>query len=1148
MRSQQIEGFRLSPQQKHLWLLQQEQTIPYRVQAAILITAKRTSQPPLNGEDKGNLNLEMLKTAIQQVVNKHEILRTTFHCLPGMTIPLQVIADDYQILVDTQDLSELPLSAQETKITSIYENLKHLNFDLENCPPIYISLVTLSPDKCILLMSLSALIADSITLKLLSNEIKTSYEALNQESQFDAPMQYADIAEWQNELLETAESEVGKQYWQNQNINSIPNLQLWFEKQEVKKLEFQPESISLDVTEDLIKKIEKIEQKYDTSFSVILLACWMILLGKLAGQSDLVVNIASDGRKYEELELALGLLAKYIPLSWHLAPNLTFNQLLKQVHELVKHGNEWQEYYTWENSKEAGDRTLNSSSAPICFEFEEWQEIATPDEITFSIYRQYSCIDRFKLKLACHRQKDTLVTDFYFDSSLYNLENIQDLSKQFQTLLTSAVDRPEATINQLNILSDRDRQQILFDFNYTTVEYPRECIHQLIEAQAARTPHNIAVVFEGQQLTYAQLNTRANQLAHYLQQLGVGTEVVVALYIERSLELVIGMLAILKAGGAYLPLDPTLPKSGLALRLQDVQPLVLLTQQQLVEQLPECSARKICLDADWQTIATASQENPRNQVRAENLAYVLFTSGSTGKPKGVAVEHRHLVNYIYAVCDRLDLAECNSFATVSTFAADLGNTAIFPALCSSRCLHVISSERASNPEALADYFQRHPIDCLKIVPSHLAALLTAAQPERILPKLRLILGGEACSWQIISQIQQYAPNCRIFNHYGPTETTVGALAYSLQPGEKPETQTVPIGRPLANTQVYLLDSELQPVPIGVAGELYIGGAGVARGYVNRPELTREKFIPNPFEKSKGKSQKSKGENQESELAAGSQEWETDEESSLSPLASRLSPSHLYKTGDLARYLPDGNIEFIGRSDRQVKVHGFRIEPGEIEAALRQHAAVRETVVLGREDRGNQRLVAYVVPEQNCNPTTSELRDFLLDLFPESIVPSVFVRLKALPLTPNGKIDFQGLPAPDPSKLETGTFVAPRTTTEQVLAEIWAKILALPQVGIHDNFFELGGDSIQSIRIVAKANQAGLQLTPKQMFEHQTIAELAAVAGIAQIETSRSPATPDDPSPVTKGSAPADFPGANLNRKDLDQLLAQIHRKSNQKNR
>jgi len=1107
MRSQQIEGFRLSPQQKHLWLLQQEQAMPYRVQSAILITERSSPQLTLRRGARGNLNLDFLKTAIQQVIHKYEILRTTFHCLPGMTIPLQVIADKYQISVNVQDLSELSLTAQENKINLIFEDLKQLKFDIQARPPLHISLVTLSPDKCILLISLSALIADTITLKLLVNEIKNFYQTLDKESQSDAPMQYADIAEWQNELLETAESEVGKEYWQNQNISSIP-MQLWFEKQEAKKLEFQPDSISLNIPDDLTKKIETIGQIYDIDYPNILLTCWTILLGKLAGQSDLVVNIPSDGRKYEELELALGLLAKYLPLSCHLAPSLTFIQLLKQVRELVKNSYEWQEYYTWEETRESGDRSLSASSAPVCFEFDEWQEIAAPEGISFSMYRQYSCIDRFKLKLACQRKKDALVAEFHFDSSLYNLDNIQDLSTQFQTLLTSAVDRPAAPINQLNILNARDRQQILFEFNHTTVDYPHDrCIHQLIEAQAARTPHNIAVVFEGQQLTYAQLNTRANRLAHYLQQLGVGTEVVVALYVERSLELVIGMLAILKAGGAYLPLDPTLPKSGLAFRLQDVQPLVLLTQQQLVEQLPECSAQTICLDAEWETIATASQENPRSQVRTENLAYVLFTSGSTGKPKGVAVEHRHLANYIYAVRDRLDLAECNSFATVSTFAADLGNTAIFPALCSGGCLHVISPERASNPEALADYFHRHPIDCLKIVPSHLAALLTAAQPERILPKLRLVLGGEACSWQAIAQIQKYAPNCRIFNHYGPTETTVGVLAYPLQPGEKPETQTAPIGRPLANTQVYLLDSELQPVPIGVSGELYIGGAGVARGYFNRPELTSEKFIPHPFG----------------------------------------GTGRLYKTGDLARYLPDGNIEFIGRSDRQVKIHGFRIEPGEIETALRQHPAVRETVVLGREDRGNQRLVAYVVPEQNCDLTTSELRDFLLDLLPESIVPSVFVRLKALPLSPNGKIDFQALPAPEPSQLETGTFVAPRIATEQVLAEIWAKILELPQVGIHDNFFELGGDSIQSIRIVAKANQAGLQLTPKQMFEYQTIAELAAVAGITQIEIPRSPANPD-PSPAAKSNTPADFPGANLDRKDLDQLLAQINRKSNQKHR
>jgi amino acid adenylation domain-containing protein len=368
------------------------------------------------------------------------------------------------------------------------------------------------------------------------------------------------------------------------------------------------------------------------------------------------------------------------------------------------------------------------------------------------------------------------------------------------------------------------------------------CIHQLIEQQAARTPDNIAVVFENQQLTYAQLNTRANQLAHHLQALGVTAETVVALCVERSLDMLVGLLGILKAGGAYLPLDPIVPSDRLSYMVQDAGASIILTQQHLAERFSEQAAPLICLDSDWDVIARQPDENPLSQATPENLVYVIYTSGSTGKPKGVAVEHRQLLNYLHGILARLDLPEGSSFATVSTFAADLGNTVIFPALCTGGCLHVISQERATSPEMLVDYCESHPIDCLKIVPSHLNALLTASHPEKILPKKYLILGGEALSWQLVEKIQQYKPSCQILNHYGPTETTVGVLTYPVNELMRDKSETVPLGRAIANTQIYILDHYLQPVPIGVAGELHIGGDSLARGYLNQPELTADKFI------------------------------------------------------------------------------------------------------------------------------------------------------------------------------------------------------------------------------------------------------------------------------------------------------------------
>ncbi|NJM20524.1 MAG: amino acid adenylation domain-containing protein [Richelia sp. SM1_7_0] len=1048
MEKEQLEGFGLSPQQKHLWLLQQsESQLPYRVQRAVIIT--------------GNLNIEVLKTALQNVVNQYEILRTNFNCLPGMTVPLQVIADTSDIYINKYinefNFIGLPPEEQENEIESLFTKLKQTPLQLEKDLPLQIYIITLSPTKYILILSLSALIADSFTLKVLFNKISSSYAAcLGDKHILDEPMQYADIAEWQNELLESKESELGKEYWRKQDVSLIDNVKLWFENKQTTISQFQPECISLNINNDLIKQIESLTNIYKVNKSDFLLACWLILLWKITRQSDIFIGITGNGRKYEELNQALGLLSKHLPLSSHLEAQFQFSEILKKVHKLVNNAYEWQEYFTWQE-------TVNSQSfCPFSFEFEEYPELSAKN-LSFSLYKQYSCFDKFKIKLTCLLQSDNLIAQFYFDSKLYNLQDIKTLSEQFQNLLASAIQNPESSIGLLNILGDRQRQQLLIEFNNTQKQYPQDkCIHQIFEEQVNRTPDKIAVVFEEQQLTYYELNTRANQLANYLQSQGVKPEVLVGVYLEQSLEIVIALLAILKAGGAYLPLDPALPPESLAYRLQDAQVRVILTQGALVKKIPDFKTQIVSLDTNWGMIAQERTSKPNNFVTTKDLVYVLFTSGSTGKPKGVAVEHQQLVNYVNAIKERLNLSVCNRFATVSTFAADLGNTVIFPALCTGGCLYLVSPEYASNPEILADYFHRHSIDCLKIVPSHLSGLLTSSDAAKILPRKRLILGGEASSWKLIEQIQQLAPQCLIFNHYGPTEATVGVLTYPIKLEQTIDySGNVPLGRPIANTQIYILDSLLQPVPIGVPGELYLGGAGVARCYLNRPELTNEKFISNPF-----------GETQE--IGFG---------------------QRLYKTGDLARYLPDGNIEFLGRIDNQVKIHGFRIELGEIESALRQHPNIRETVVLAREDRlGNKCLVAYVVPEKQSTLTTPDLRDFLLERLVHYMVPSAFVKLKALPLLPNGKVNRQGLPAPDSRSDLAENFVAPRTTAEKTLATIWARILKLEQVGIYHNFFELGGDSILSMQIIAKANQAGLRLTPKQFFEHQTIAELAAVAG------------------------------------------------------
>jgi len=578
------------------------------------------------------------------------------------------------------------------------------------------------------------------------------------------------------------------------------------------------------------------------------------------------------------------------------------------------------------------------------------------------------------------------------------------------------------------------------------------CLHELIEAQARRTPQHPALAFEGQTITYAELGRRTDALAAELTRLGAGPDMRVGLFVERSLEMVIGILGILKAGAAYVPMDSAYPPDRLGFMLSDSGARLLLTHGALSASLPQHAAQVVRLDEfDWDDRGQA----PKSDVAAENLAYVIYTSGSTGRPKGVGIEHRNIVNYVLGVAERLRLEPGMNHATVSTVAADLGNTVIFPALATGGCLHVLSQERAESQALLSDYFSRERIDVLKIVPSHLAALQSGRNPERVMPARRLILGGEASRLDWIERLRAAAaPQCEIFNHYGPTETTVGVLTYHVGaalPGT--QSRTLPLGRALPGSSVYLLDPEGKPVPAGEKGELCIGGRGVARGYLNRPELTAERFLPDPFNPEPG--------------------------------------GRMYRTGDLARALPDGSIEFCGRIDHQVKIHGYRVELGEIESALREHTGVREAAVLVRQDAsGDAQLLAWV----SGDATPAALREHLKERLPQYMVPSALLPLERLPLTANGKIDRQALaalPIETPASARDGTI--PRTPTEETLSAIWRELLGLESVGIEDDVFDLGAHSLMAMKALTRIRDAfDVNLALRNLFEHPTIAAFAAI--------------------------------------------------------
>ncbi|MEH2000624.1 MAG: amino acid adenylation domain-containing protein [Nostoc sp.] len=1034
MQVESIEGFRLSPQQEHLWLLQQiDQSWAYRSDCAILI--------------EGNIDANNLEFALQDVVNRYEILRTSFACLPGMTIPVQVIRDSKVRLDKKYDISNYKPQEQEAKIELIYEEIKQQKIELEKSLILDTSLVTISPEQHLLFISLPALCADSVTLNCLVRELTTSYLGKLDEELSEEPLQYADFSEWQNQILEAEETQIGREYWQQQDFSTIDTFQLPFENRLSEKYKFQPKLINSIITLELVANIETLAQKYNTSASSFYLTCWLVLLWRLSGQSEMIVAKEFNGRKYEELKGALGLFAKYLPLQCHLEDNFKFSQILQQVHESVESIHKWQDCFTWEKISEV------LPFLPVGFDFTEEDTKHCAGNILFSIYKLDSCTERFKIKLSCRRKDNLLSTEFHYDSKLYSAKHIESLVEQFNKLVESATYNPEGTISELEILSDRSFNQLLFDFNQTQADYPQnKCIHQLFAEQVERTPNNIAVVFNNQELTYAELNARANQLAHYLQHLGVSAEILVGICVERSLEMLVGILGILKAGGAYVPLDPHYPQERLAFMLEDTQVSVLLTQQHLLEGLPKHNTQTICLDTEWKTIAQESQKNPLITISAENLAYVIYTSGSTGKPKGVAIAHRNLV---HSTTTRITYYQepVSNFLLLSSFAFDSSVAGIFWTFCCGGTLDLPEEGVQREVPKLIELIYQNGVSHLLSLPSLYALILQQAKSEQLNSLRAVIVAGESCPSELVQHHSQLQPEVSLFNEYGPTEATVWSSVYYCH---TPATGTqISIGSPITNTQIYILDSHLHPVPVGIPGEIYISGEGLARGYLNQSGITSEKFIPHPFSQKPG--------------------------------------VRLYKTGDLAKYLTDGNIEFLGRIDNQVKIRGFRIELGEIETALNQYAGVRETVVIAREDvPGNKRLVAYVVTEPKLAITVNELRNFIKERLPEFMMPSAVMLLKELPLSANGKVDRKALPTPEEIRSDLiGYFVPPRTPVEEMLTQIWAEVLKIEKVGIHDNFFELGGHSLLTTQLLAKVkNFFNLDISLRSLLEKPTVAGLA----------------------------------------------------------
>jgi amino acid adenylation domain-containing protein len=773
---------------------------------------------------------------------------------------------------------------------------------------LHYKVATLLANQHLLFFSVPALYADITGLKNLVSQVSHFY-ASNGQSSDASPLQYADLAEWQNQLLEDEDRNLERSYWVKQTSQELLTVKLPFEQRRLENAQFDPCFHTRRIDADRVTSIRAMVESYHISLDLILLVCWQILLGRLTGQPTVMIGFANEGRKYAELQDVIGLFTKYLPLQCQVDETLPIRQLWRQVQQAVNDAHLGHEYFSWDH---IANETDNQTDAflPFCFDFTEPRAEYSAGDVSFCINQHYSCVDRFKIKLSCWIQDDVLITEFHYDANDYLEIDIQRLADQFQTLLENILDNPEATIRELEILGASERQQLLIDFNATKTEYPDDrLIHTLFENQCDSTPNSIAVVFESQQLTYAELNTQANQLAHHLQTVGVRPEMPVAICMERSLEMIVGILGILKAGGAYVPLDPTYPSDRLAFILQDTQSPVLLTQHGLIDKLPDHQhAKALCLDADRESWSNASPANPISDVTSDRLAYIIYTSGSTGQPKGVMVTHQNLVHSTTARFNYYH-EPLSNFLLLSSFSFDSSIAGIFWTLCQGATLVLPQPNMQQDPGKIVHLIAQQQISHLLCLPSLYALVLAQAPPQQLASLRTAIVAGELCLATLVNLHYEQLPQATLFNEYGPTEATVWSSVHRCQPQDL--ELSVPIGHPISNTQIYLLDDQQRLVPIGVPGELYVGGEGVARGYLNRPDLTSEKFVTNPF--------------------------------------SDQPTARLYRTGDLARYRPDGSLEFLDRIDQQVKIRGFRIELGEIEGILTQHPHIQDAVVLSWAD-------------------------------------------------------------------------------------------------------------------------------------------------------------------------------------------------------
>jgi amino acid adenylation domain-containing protein len=1077
-RARKDQPSRLSFAQERLWFLNQFEggSSVYNVCRATCIG--------------GQLKTEALELGLREIVRRHEILRSTFQVVDGQ--PVQIAAPAFKLSIPRIDLRPLSNPEREGKVVRLLAEEASHPFELSSGPLLRGTLLRLNKHEHILILTTHHIVSDAWSMGILGRELWSLYQAYSSGKSApltDLPFQYSDFAVWQREWLSGEPLQTQLAYWKKQ-LDEISFLNLPTDRPRSAQQNFHGARQTFILAESLTTAIKELSGREAVTPFMTLLAAFQTLLCRYSGQEDVIVGSPVANRNRPELEGLIGFFVNTLALRTDLSGNPTFKELISRVRD-VCFGAFAHRDLPFEKLVEELRPERDLSRNPlfqVMFVLQNTPR-ALPQVTGLTIERMdiQTVTSPFDLSLYLRERDGKFVGFFEYSTDLFEGARVQRMIGHFQTVLEAIVSDADQSIATLPMLTEAERHQILIEWNGTAADYPKDsCVHELFEGQAARTPESIAVQFEDKQLTYWELNQRANQLAHYLRGAGVGPEKFVGICVERSLEMVVGLLGILKAGGAYVPLDPTHPAERLFFMLEDAQVSVFLTQEKLLQshQLSAISSQEaftvVCVDRDRKEIEQQSARNPPSRVGSDNLAYVIYTSGSTGQPKGVQINHRSLINCLFSMCQQSGMGKKQVFLAVTTIAFDIASLELYLPLMAGAKLVLASRDEILDGRDLLDRLKKSRTTAMQATPSGWRLLLDAGWKRR--KNFKIFCGGEILSRRFADQLLEGGP--LLWNLYGPTETTIWSTSAKVQRSEGP----VVIGRPIANTQIYILDSHLQPVPAGVYGELYVGGDGLARSYLNRPELTAERFVPNSF--------------------------------------SQKSGSRLYRTGDVARHRVDGNIEFLGRADNQVKIRGCRIELGEIEAILNQHPAVSESVVVARNDlraeprrSDNQkskidssrasnstlseverienpeferRLIAYLVPTTD-NFTVGDLDRYLREKLPQYMIPSQLVILDALPLVANGKVDRQKLPTPCDARPQLRQeFIAPRTEIEELIAQILKDVLKVQNIGLHDNFFDLGGHSLLATQVLTNTRDIFRKdVSLREFFEEPTIGGLVA---------------------------------------------------------